>query len=138
MSLSDSLSITVISHPILLKMPLHLSYHPRFHHYRSSTYFICIPRKQCLEPLQTYFPTTFADWDRRRERMSLEPDGHCDPRHEIFSPIHAINLARELHLGSILPAAFYNLARYGMFKTASGTEPLAHLVLECPSNEDTR
>jgi hypothetical protein len=96
-------------------MPLHLSYHPRFHHYRSSTYIICIPRKQCLERLQTYFPTTFADWDRRREPMSLAPDGHYVPRHEIFSPIHVINLARELDLGSILPAAFYNPAHYGVF-----------------------
>jgi hypothetical protein len=70
--------------------------------------------------------------------MSLAPDGHYVPQDEIFSPIHAVNLARELDLGSILPAAFYNLTCYGMFKTAGGTVPLAHLVLECPSNEDTR
>jgi hypothetical protein len=99
----------------------------------SCKYFICIPRKQCLERLQTYFPTTLADWDRR-ERMSFAPDGHYDARHEIPSPIHVINLARELNVGSILPAAFYDLARYGTSKTASGTEPLARLVLEGPSD----
>jgi len=102
----------------------------------SCKYFICIPRRQCLERLQTYFPATLADWDRR-ERMSLAPDGHYDPRHEIPSPIHVIKLARELNVGSILPAAFYDLARYGMSKTAGGTEPLAHLVLEAPSNENS-
>lgn len=102
----------------------------------SCKYFICIPRKQCLERLQVYFPTTLADWDRR-ERMSLAPNGHYDARHEIPSPIHVINLARELNVGSILPAAFYDLARYDMSKTAGGTEPLAHLVLEGPSNENS-
>jgi hypothetical protein len=102
----------------------------------SCKYFICIPRKHCLERLQAYFPTTLADWDRR-ERMSFAPDGHYDARHEIPSPIHVINLARELNVGSILPAAFYDLARYGTSKTAGGTEPLAHLVLEGPSNENS-
>ncbi|KAI9507027.1 hypothetical protein F5148DRAFT_1311433 [Russula earlei] len=92
----------------------------------SCKYFICIPRRQCLERLQSYFPTTLADWDRR-ERMSLGPDGHYDPRREIPSPIHVINLARELNVGSVLPAAFYDLARYGTSKTASGTEPLPRL-----------
>jgi hypothetical protein len=101
----------------------------------SCKYFICIPRRQCLERLQAYFPTTLADWDRR-ERMALAPDGHYDPRHEIPSPIHVINLARELNVGSVLPAAFYDLARYGTSKTAGGTEPLAHLVLEAPSSEN--
>jgi hypothetical protein len=101
----------------------------------SCKYFICVPRKQCLERLQTYFPTTLADWDRR-ERMSLAPNGHYDARREIPSPIHVINLARELNVGSILPAAFYDLARYDMSKTAGGTEPLAHLVLEGPSSNE--
>jgi hypothetical protein len=102
----------------------------------SCKYFICIPRRQCLERLQSYFPTTLAEWDRR-ERMSLAPDGHYDPRHEIPSPIHVINLARELNVGSILPAAFYDLARYGTSKTAGGTEPLPRLVLEVPSSENS-
>ncbi|KAH9077226.1 hypothetical protein EDB83DRAFT_2504455 [Lactarius deliciosus] len=100
----------------------------------SCKYFICIPRKQCLERLQSYFPVTLSEWDRR-ERMSLSPDGHYDPRHEIPSPIHVINLARELNVGSVLPAAFYDLARYGTSKTASGTEPLAHLILEAVERE---
>lgn len=102
----------------------------------SCKYFISVPRKQCLERLQTYFPTTLADWDRR-ERMSFAPDGHYEARNEIPSPIHVINLARELNIGSILPAAFYDLARYGTSKTASGTQPLAHLVLEGASNENS-
>ncbi|KAF8484809.1 hypothetical protein DFH94DRAFT_624041 [Russula ochroleuca] len=102
----------------------------------SCKYFICIPRRQCLERLQTYFPATLAEWDRR-ERMSLAPDGHYDPRHEIPSPIHVINLARELNVGSILPAAFYDLARYGTSRIASGAEPLPHLVLEGPSSENS-
>lgn len=102
----------------------------------SCKYFISIPRRQCLERLQAYFPATLADWDRR-ERMSLGPDGHYNPRHEIPSPIHVINLARELNVGSILPAAFYDLARYGTSKTAGGTEPLPHYVLEGPSNESS-
>jgi hypothetical protein len=102
----------------------------------SCKYFICIPRRQCLERLQSYFPTTLVEWDRR-ERMSLVADGHYDPRYEIPSPIHVINLARELNVGSILPAAFYDLARYGTSKTAAGTEPLPHLVLEIPGGENS-
>jgi hypothetical protein len=102
----------------------------------SCKYFICIPRRQCLERLQSYFPTTLAEWDRR-ERMSLAADGHYDPRREIPSPIHVINLARELNVGSILPAAFYDLARYGTSKTAVGTEPLPRLVLEVPNDENS-
>jgi len=69
--------------------------------------------------------------------MSFAPDGHYDARHEIPSPIHVINLARELNVGSILPAAFYDLARYGTSRTAGGTEPLARLVLEGPSSENS-
>jgi hypothetical protein len=88
----------------------------------SCKYFICVPRRQCLERLQSYFPTTLAEWDRR-ERMALAPDGHYDPRHEIPSPIHVINLARELGVGSVLPAAFYDLARYGTSKTPAAPSP---------------
>jgi hypothetical protein len=69
--------------------------------------------------------------------MALAPNGHYDPRQEIPSPIHVINLARELNVGSVLPAAFYDLARYGASKTAGGTEPLAHLVLEIPSENSS-
>ncbi|KAF8272473.1 hypothetical protein EI94DRAFT_1796094 [Lactarius quietus] len=98
----------------------------------SCKYFIYLPRKQCLERLQTYFPITLSEWDRR-ERMALSPEGHYDPRYEIPSPIHVINLARELNVGSVLPAAFYDLARYGTSRTAGGTEPLAHLVLDSSS-----
>jgi hypothetical protein len=107
----------------------------------SCKYFICLPRKQCLERLQTYFPVTLSEWDLR-ERMSFSPEGHYDPRHEIPSPIHVINLARELNVGSVLPAAFYDLARYGTSRTAGGTEPLAQqLVLgeassSCPTSTD--
>jgi hypothetical protein len=89
-----------------------------------------------VERLQTYFPTTLADWDRR-ERMYLAPDGRYDALNDIPSPIHVINLARELNVGSILPAAFYDLARYEPAKTARGTEPLAHVVLEGPSDENS-
>ncbi|KAH9179749.1 hypothetical protein EDB89DRAFT_1841250 [Lactarius sanguifluus] len=88
----------------------------------SCKYFICTPRKQCLERLQSYFPVTLSEWDRR-ERMSVSLDGHYDPRHEIPSPIHVINLARELNVGSVLPAAFYDLARYGTSKTATDRVP---------------
>lgn len=99
----------------------------------SCKYFICVPRKQCLERLQIYFPTTLSEWDRR-ERMLVSPEGHYEPRYEIPSPIHVINLARELNVGSVLPAAFYDLARYGTSRTAAGTEPLAHLILEAASS----
>jgi hypothetical protein len=69
--------------------------------------------------------------------MLLTPAGLYRPRYEIPSPIHVINLARELNIGSVLPAAFYDLARYGTSSTAAGTEPLAHLVLEAASSENS-
>jgi hypothetical protein len=102
----------------------------------SCKYFICVTRKQCLERLQIYFPTTLSEWDQR-ERMLFTPEGLYEPRYEIPSPIHVINLARELNVGSVLPAAFYDLARYGTSRTAAGTEPLAHVVLEAASSENT-
>lgn len=42
------------------------------------------------------------------------------PRDVIPSPIAVINLARELGIESLLPAAFYDLARYSPSKTAIG------------------
>jgi hypothetical protein len=101
----------------------------------SCKYFICVTRKQCLERLQICFPATLPEWDQR-ERMLLTPAGLYRPRYEIPSPIHVINLARELNIGSVLPAAFYDLARYGTSSTAAGTEPLAHFVLEAASSEN--
>ncbi|KAI0065949.1 hypothetical protein BV25DRAFT_1868638 [Artomyces pyxidatus] len=92
----------------------------------SCKYFITIPKRRCLSRLLQYFPTTLAEWDRR-ELASTDSTGRYCPRDNLPSPILVINLARSLHLESFLPAAFYDLCRYGTSKTVVGTPPFPSL-----------
>lgn len=86
----------------------------------SSKYFVAAHRAQCLARLSQDYPSTLAEWDRR-ERFATDGAGRYLPRDQIASPILVINLARELDLDALLPAAFYDLSRYGPSKTANGT-----------------
>ncbi|KZV65669.1 hypothetical protein PENSPDRAFT_689656 [Peniophora sp. CONT] len=94
----------------------------------SSKYFVAAHRAQCLARLSHDYPPTLAEWDRR-ERFATDNAGRYLPRDQIASPVLVINLARELDLGSLLPAAFYDLSRYGPSKTANGTPAPPALAL---------
>ncbi|TFY78719.1 hypothetical protein EWM64_g5288, partial [Hericium alpestre] len=86
----------------------------------STKYLIHTLRECCLSRLLHDFPATLDGWDLR-EKAVTDIHGRYGPRDSIPSPILVINLARELDITSILPAAFYDLSRYGTSKTVIGT-----------------
>ncbi|TFY71423.1 hypothetical protein EVG20_g1589 [Dentipellis fragilis] len=86
----------------------------------STKYLIYNLRECCLARIAHDFPTTLEGWDLR-EKAVTDMNGRYGPRERIPSPILLINLARELDLMEILPAAFYDLSRYGTSKTVLGT-----------------
>lgn len=61
-----------------------------------------------------------ADWDLR-ERRCTDENGRYIPRDHCAHPILAIELGLEMNLLSILPAALYDLSRYGPAKIMAGT-----------------
>ncbi|THH14391.1 hypothetical protein EW146_g5936 [Bondarzewia mesenterica] len=88
----------------------------------STKYMIENLRTLCIAHLQCNFPLTLEGWDQR-EKAATDANGRYGPRDSIPNPILVINLARELDLEFLLPAAFYDLARYGASKTAMGAAP---------------
>lgn len=89
----------------------------------STKYFIEHLRQRCLARLESDWPSTLEGWDIR-EREATDHLGRYAPRESCAHPILAIHLALELGLDSILPAAFYDLSRYGPSKIMSGASPL--------------
>ena len=86
----------------------------------STKYLVEHLRRRCLARLDTDWPLTLADWDLR-ERRCHDEHGRYIPRDYCIHPILVIELALDMNLSSILPAAFYDLARYGPSKIMSGT-----------------
>ncbi|KAG6828380.1 hypothetical protein H0H92_008180 [Tricholoma furcatifolium] len=82
-------------------------------------YFVDHLRERCLKRLDADWPSTLAGWDRR-EQAATDSLGRYHPREMCPHPILVIHLALELGITSILPAAFYDLARYGPSKIMSG------------------
>lgn len=92
----------------------------------STKYFVEHLRQRCLERLLRDWPTTLEGWDQR-ELEATNDQGHYTPRDACPHPILVIDLALELGLSSILPAAFYDLSRYGPSKITAGTPAPAPL-----------
>ncbi|KDQ51553.1 hypothetical protein JAAARDRAFT_184927 [Jaapia argillacea MUCL 33604] len=86
----------------------------------SSKYLIDHLRRHCILRLEQDWPSTLVGWDHR-EKVAIEPSGRYNPREFYPHPILVIDLARQLSLDFVLPAAFYDLSRYGPSKIASGT-----------------
>lgn len=76
-------------------------------------------RQRCLHRLDLDWPSTLSGWDLR-EREATDATGRYLPRESCPHPILVIRLALDLEIPSILPAAFYDLARYGPSRIASG------------------
>jgi hypothetical protein len=89
----------------------------------STKYIIENLRQRCLTRLEIDWPSTLIGWDLR-EREATDHFGRYTPRDCCAHPILAINLALELGLDSLLPAAFYDLSRYGPSKIMSGASSL--------------
>ncbi|KAL0959012.1 hypothetical protein HGRIS_014324 [Hohenbuehelia grisea] len=86
----------------------------------SSKYLVESLRQQCILRLEHEWPSTLAGWDRR-EQESTNAQAHYSPRDLYAHPILVLELAVELNLPSLFPAALYDLSRYGPSKILSGT-----------------
>ncbi|KAF9561502.1 hypothetical protein CPC08DRAFT_635317 [Agrocybe pediades] len=86
----------------------------------SSKYLVEHLRQRCLSRLAADWPSTLAEWDRR-ERKSTDESGRYVPRDFCPHPILVIELALDMNLPTILPAALYDLSRYGPSKIMTGT-----------------
>ncbi|KAG6843965.1 hypothetical protein H0H87_011336 [Tephrocybe sp. NHM501043] len=85
----------------------------------STKYFVEHLRQRCLNRLDLDWPSTLAGWDRR-EQAATDSLGRYMPRDSCPHPVLVIQLACDLDIPSILPAAFYDLARYGPSKIMLG------------------
>lgn len=86
----------------------------------SSKYLVEHLRQRCLSRLDADWPSTLTGWDER-ERRSTDENGRYVPRDHCAHPILVIELALDMNLHSILPAALYDLSRYGPSKIMTGT-----------------
>ncbi|KAG6908078.1 hypothetical protein DXG01_006213 [Tephrocybe rancida] len=85
----------------------------------STKYFVEHLRQRCLNRLDVDWPSTLAGWDQR-EHAATDTQGRYMPRESCPHPVLVIQLALDLGIPSLLPAAFYDLARYGPSKIMSG------------------
>ncbi|KAJ7803773.1 hypothetical protein B0H14DRAFT_1633300 [Mycena olivaceomarginata] len=83
--------------------------------------------------LEVDWPSTLAAWDQR-EQVATDAFGHCQPRASCSHPLLVIDLALALgsDLAHLLPAALYDLSRYGLSKILSGTPRPAALPHPAP------
>lgn len=86
----------------------------------STKYLVEHLRQRCLKRLDHDWPSSLAGWDRR-ELEATDEHGRYVPRDLCPHPILVIDLALSLGLSSFLPAAFYDLSRYGPSKILAGT-----------------
>ncbi|KAJ7613886.1 hypothetical protein DFH06DRAFT_1344430 [Mycena polygramma] len=86
----------------------------------STKYLVEHLRQRCMSRLELDWPSTLLGWDQR-EHSAVDPVGHYAPRVSCPHPILVIDLALDLGLSSLLPAALYDLARYGPSKIMAGT-----------------
>lgn len=75
-----------------------------------------------MHRLKTDWPASLKAWDAR-EKDAVDAQGRYAPRDACAHPILLIHLALELGLESFLPAAFYDLSRYGPSKIYLGAAP---------------
>ncbi|KAL4244116.1 hypothetical protein ABKN59_009447 [Abortiporus biennis] len=95
----------------------------------SSKYLIDHLRQRCLKRLDLDWPSSLSGWDLR-EQLAAEASGRYNPRECYPHPILLVKLARELSLPQYLPAAFYDLSRYGPRRIVSGTTLPVPLISE--------
>ncbi|KAI0079864.1 hypothetical protein K474DRAFT_1730503 [Panus rudis PR-1116 ss-1] len=86
----------------------------------SSKYLIDNLRQRCLHRLRTDWPSTLEGWDRR-EKEGTDENNRYVPRDVYPQPLPVIRLAISLGLDELLPAAYYDLSRYGPRRIVAGT-----------------
>lgn len=87
-----------------------------------------------MQRLKTDWPASLAAWDER-EKSAHDVHGRYVPRDFCAHPILVIHLALELGLEMLLPAALYDLSRYGPSKIYIGAAPSPGAVY--PSQSDS-
>ena len=105
----------------------------------SSKYLIDHLRERCLIHLGEDWPSTLEEWDAR-EKAAMDSNGTYSPRETCAHPTLVIQLARQLGLLHLLPAAYYDLSRYGPRRIISGApQPtLAVSPNQSPSPDEPR
>ncbi|KAF8882017.1 hypothetical protein BD779DRAFT_1675193 [Infundibulicybe gibba] len=99
---------------------------------RLSTKYLVEPlRALCLVHLHRDWPTSLSAWDAR-EGAATDPSGRYVPRETCAHPVLAITLALEHGISSLLPAALYDLSRYGPSKIMAGASPPASPLESSP------
>ncbi|KAH9905084.1 uncharacterized protein BXZ73DRAFT_109065 [Epithele typhae] len=88
----------------------------------SYKYLIEHLQTRCLRRLEADWPAALPGWDCREAQATA--DMRYSPREHFPHPVHLIRLAQELRLDHLLPAAYYDLSRYGPRKIAAGASPL--------------
>ncbi|KAG5637601.1 hypothetical protein H0H81_003993 [Sphagnurus paluster] len=85
----------------------------------STKYLVEHLRQRCISRLSLDWPSTLVGWDLR-EQQATDLHGRYMPRESCTHPILVIQLAIDLDLPFLLPAAFYDLSRYGPSKIMAG------------------
>ncbi|KAF8892067.1 hypothetical protein BD779DRAFT_1510683 [Infundibulicybe gibba] len=104
----------------------------------STKYIFESLRTMALAHLSVAWPATLKAWDLREDRartFEVEQDISM-PSNRMFlypHPIAVINLAREVHAPSLLPAAFYDLARWSYSQIFDEEAPTSHRLPPVPS-----
>ncbi|KAJ6599459.1 hypothetical protein B0H10DRAFT_722708 [Mycena sp. CBHHK59/15] len=86
----------------------------------STKYLVEHLRQRCMTRLTLDWPSTLSGWDLR-EQAATDSIGHYAPRTSCPHPILVVDLALDLGLHTLLPAALYDLARYGPSKIMACT-----------------
>ena len=77
---------------------------------------------------------TLEEWDAR-EKAAIDKNGSYSPREVCAHPTLLIQLANELDLQHLLPAAYYDLSRYGPRRIVSGA-PIPTLLAPNSVNKE--
>ncbi|KAL1744027.1 hypothetical protein HDZ31DRAFT_74505 [Schizophyllum fasciatum] len=88
----------------------------------SGKYFSTVLDRICAERLALDWPNTLEGWDRRETEATLPSESgprYC-PRDFAPHPVAVIFVAIELGLPDLLPAAMYDLSRYGPSRVLAG------------------
>ncbi len=86
----------------------------------STKYMVDSLRIRCLYRLFLDWPISLYLWDQR-ESLATSPSGVYFARGARPHPILVIQLALEIGIPSVLPAAFYDLSRYSPYRIVTGT-----------------
>ena len=102
----------------------------------STKYMIEHLRQRVLLRLTADWPSTLEKWDAR-EKIATDKEGRYSPRDVYPHPLLIISLAVELGIHEVLPAAYFDLSRYGPRRIVAGTGLPQPLLLTMANQSGT-